>query len=106
MAIDTRQLEPTPGWCERAREILARDECMPYGAPLCLEYDRAAKPTTPEPLPHEFHNPKIWGARECAHCRSVIAVDRAEDPCPARQSSAESVKPEPDEDTETDPVLQ
>ncbi len=106
MAIDTRQLEPTPGWCERAatklRDQLDSPECR---CGWCSEVNQLlgelsatrAKPATPEPLPHEWltvavsGDLRVYRCRYCSESRSKVAPDG--EPLPGRCRAR--IKPEP-----------
>lgn len=133
MKAEERQLEPTPGWCERAVETARRmapvsfaelireyESAKPEPEPLPHEWvkvksvplsskcrlcglvsyqplldERPCKPATPESLPHEFVTYDLFPP-QCRYCGILLATYTGLRPCPARQSSAEPAKPEPD----------
>lgn len=75
-----RQLEPTPGWCERARKYVAMI-AMEEAAELVAEYEAAKQPA---PLGHEFTDEVYGEHHRCKHCQMLVHAIRKTWPCAAR----------------------
>jgi hypothetical protein len=84
---DGRQLEPTPGWCERAMEELRGVRCHDRRCVLIAEYEAAQQPalaenSAKEPAPHITGHERddSWGVRYqdgiflwlCKWCGGVV----------------------------------
>ena len=100
--MTTRQLEPTPGWCERAFRVLCSQVALEHSRDLIFQYrrhhpdieqvqERLEEPAAPEPLPHEFVTYEMFPPH-CRYCGILSALGKHREPCPARRSSAEPAK--------------